>query len=151
MIKSEYIKEWTPLQQTEKIIQSLHSIVKWGKVGSIFLYISGGLAILIGFGLFFLQPLASSSLWWEFMYKICKSSWTLDSGSDTSYEELLEQYAKMMKMQTLFAISSIAAVILSFIAIVLILILGGLAFLQEIPYDVQQYEGDYEQELGDFY
>ncbi|BBP92831.1 hypothetical protein BsIDN1_64490 [Bacillus safensis] len=61
---------------------------------------------------------------------------------DTSYEELLEQYAKMMKMQTLFAISSIAAVILSFIAIVLILILGGLAFLQEIPYDVQQYEGD---------
>nr|MDF9460436.1 hypothetical protein [Bacillus pumilus] len=39
------------MQQTEKIIQSLHSITKWGKVGSIFLYISGGLAILIGFWL----------------------------------------------------------------------------------------------------
>nr|MDF9460435.1 hypothetical protein [Bacillus pumilus] len=54
-------------------------------------------------------------------------------------------------MQTLFAISSIVTVILSFIAIILMLILGGLAFLQEIPSDVQQYEGEYEQELGDFY
>lgn len=70
---------------------------------------------------------------------------------DTSYEELLEQYAKMMKMQTLFAISSIVTAILSFIAIILMLILGGLAFLQEIPSDIQQYEGEYEEELGDFY
>ena len=57
----------------------------------------------------------------------------------------------MMKMQTLFAISSIVAAILSFIAIILMLILGGLAFLQEIPSDIQQYEGEYEEELGDFY
>lgn len=83
--------------------------------------------------------------------KSVKAAEQLIQASDTSYEELLEQYAKMMKMQTLFAISSIAAVILSFIAIVLMFILGGLAFLQELPTDVQQYEDYYEEELGDFY
>lgn len=83
--------------------------------------------------------------------KSVKAAEQLIQAPDTSYEELLEQYAKMMKMQTLFAISSIAAVILSFIAIVLMIILGGLAFLQELPTDVQQYEDYYEEELGDFY
>ncbi|VWA41192.1 YwnG [Bacillus altitudinis] len=83
--------------------------------------------------------------------KSVKAAEQLIQAPDTSYEELLEQYAKMMKMQTLFAISSIAAVILSFIAIVLMFILGGLAFLQELPTDVQQYEDYYEEELGDFY
>lgn len=83
--------------------------------------------------------------------KSVKAAKQLIQAPDTSYEELLEQYAKMMKMQTLFAISSIAAVILSFIAIVLMFILGGLAFLQELPTDVQQYEDYYEEELGDFY
>lgn len=140
------------MQQTEKIIQSLHSIVKWGKVGSIFLYISGGLAILIGFWLVLPAALGVFLIMMGIhVQKSVKAAEHLIQDPDTSYEELLEQYAKMMKMQTLFAISSIAAVILSFIAIVLMLILGGLAFLQEIPYDVQQYEGDYEQELGDFY
>lgn len=140
------------MQQTEKIIQSLHSIVKWGKAGSIFLYISGGLAILIGFWLVLPAALGVFLIMMGIhVQKSVKAAEQLIQAPDTSYEELLEQYAKMMKMQTLFAISSIAAVILSFIAIVLILILGGLAFLQEIPYDVQQYEGDYEQELGDFY
>ncbi|KPN13865.1 hypothetical protein AKG37_07230 [Bacillus australimaris] len=140
------------MQQTEKIIQSLHSIVKWGKVGSIFLYISGGFAILIGFWLVLPAALGVFLIMMGIhVQKSVKAAEQLIQAPDTPYEDLLEQYAKMMKMQTLFAISSIAAVILSFIAIVLMLILGGLAILQEIPYDVQQYEGEYEQELGDFY
>ncbi|WP_249704864.1 DUF5362 family protein [Bacillus zhangzhouensis] len=140
------------MQQTEKIIQSLHSIAKWGKVGSIFLYISGGLSILIGFWLVLPAALGVFLIMMGIhVQKSVKAADQLIQAPDTSYEDLLEQYAKMMKMQTLFAISSIAAVILSFIAIILMLVLGGLAFLQEIPSDVQQYEGDYEQELGDFY
>ena len=140
------------MQQTEKIIQSLHSITKWGKVGSIFLYISGGLSILSGFWL--VLPAAIGDfliMMGSHVQKSVKAAEQLIQAPDTSYEELLQQYAKMMKMQTLFAISSIAAVILSFIAIVLMFILGGLAFLQELPTDVQQYEDYYEEELGDFY
>jgi len=140
------------LQQTEKIIQSLHSITKWGKVGSIFLYISGGLSILSGFWLVLPAAIGVFLIMMGIhVQKSVKAAEQLIQAPDTSYEELLEQYAKMMKMQTLFAISSIAAVILSFIAIVLMFILGGLAFLQELPTDVQQYEDYYEEELGDFY
>lgn len=140
------------MQQTEKIIQALHSITKWGKVGSIFLYISGGLAILIGFWLVLPAALGVFLIMMGIhVQKSVNAAEQLIQAPDTSYEDLLEQYAKLMKMQTLFAISSIVAVILSFIAIILMLILGGLAFLQEIPSDVQQYEGEYEQELGDFY
>ncbi|ANT58238.1 DUF5362 family protein [Bacillus sp. FSL R5-0820] len=140
------------MQQTEKIIQSLHSITKWGKVGSIFLYISGGLSILSGFWLVLPAAIGVFLIMMGIhVQKSVKAAEQLIQASDTSYEELLEQYAKMMKMQTLFAISSIAAVILSFIAIVLMFILGGLAFLQELPTDVQQYEDYYEEELGDFY
>ncbi|MEI4789998.1 hypothetical protein WAX46_06650 [Bacillus sp. FJAT-53060] len=144
------------MQQTEKIIQSLQSIAKWGKVGSIFLYISGGLAILIGLwiGFWLVLPAALGVfliMMGVHVQKSVRAAEQLIQGPDTSYEELLEQYAKMIKIQTLFSISSIVTVILSFIAIILIFILGGLAFLQEFPNDVQQYEDHYEEELGDFY
>ncbi|PCK19689.1 hypothetical protein CEY02_16895 [Bacillus pumilus] len=143
------------MQQTEKIIQSLHSIAKWGKVGSIFLYISGGLSILIGFWLVLPAALGVFLMMMGIhVQKSVRAAEQLIQHPDTSYEDLLEQYAKMMKMQTLFAITSIAAVILSFIAIILTFILiGGIAFLQETPSDIQLYEGNYEQEqeLGDFY
>lgn len=143
------------MQQTDKMIQSLHSIAKWGKVGSIFLYISGGLAILIGFWLVLPAALGVFLIMMGIhVQKSVKAAEQLMKEPNTSYEDLLEQYSKMMKMQTLFAISSIAAVILSFITIIMTFILiGGISFFQDTPNNNQQYEGDYDQdqEIGNFY
>ncbi|MDM5299714.1 hypothetical protein QUF51_16315 [Bacillus pumilus] len=143
------------MQQTEKIIQSLQSIAKWGRVGSIFLYISGGLSILVGFWLILPAALGVFLIMMGIhVQKSVKAAERLIQEPDTSYEELLEHYAKVTKMQALYAISSIGAVVLSLIAIVLTFILiGGIAFFHDMPSDIEQYENDgYEdQDNGDFY
>ncbi|MFS0654105.1 hypothetical protein [Bacillus sp. 179-C3.3 HS] len=140
------------MQQTEKMIQSLHSMIKWGRVGSIFLYISGGFSILVGFWLVLPAALGVFLIMMGiYGQKSVKAAEQLIQEPDTSYEDLLDQYAKMMKMQALFAISSIGAIIVSFIAIIMAFILfGSIALFEDEPndYEVEYYE---EEELGDFY
>ncbi|MGE6630328.1 hypothetical protein [Bacillus sp. NPDC077027] len=142
------------MQTTDKMIQSLTSISKWGKICSIFLFILGGLSILVGFWLILPAALGVFLIMGGIhVQQSVKAAEQIILEPNTPFEDLLEQYSKMIKMQALYAISSIASIILTIITtIFLFIFIGGFAFFLESPNETQYEENiynDYDEDMND--